>query len=175
MKDKQRIDLIVGLILILNAIVILLMPLFNINDIKLLSVISFTIISVINFCQFILTKESKDYESLLTFIASIISLIVFSTLDITNKPKSLAISLMIWISLMAVIKLKKADYYHDRNDRMWKIKVLSLVLFVISGILSSINLAYDSSVQIIVLGFFLFIHGILEFIEPVVKTLIKHS
>lgn len=175
MKEKQKVDVSVALILILNAIVILLMPLLNLNNMKMICIISFTIISIINLIQYVLTKESKDYEGLYTFIASVITLIMFSTLDIENSPKMLAISLMAWVSMMSAIKLKKADYYHDRKDRMWKLKIFCLLLFIISGLLTSINLAYESSVQIIIIGFFLLIHGIIEFIEPVVKTLIKHS
>jgi uncharacterized membrane protein HdeD (DUF308 family) len=76
---------------------------------------------------------------------------------------------------MSLAKLKKMDYYHDKNDRMWKIRFINLGLFIIAGILTSINLAYVSTVQVLVIGFFMLIHGILELFDPIVKTLIAHS
>ena len=67
------------------------------------------------------------------------------------------------------------DYYHDKKDRMWKIRLLNLGLFIITGILTCINLAHISTVQVLVIGFFMLIHGILELLDPIVKTLIAHS
>ena len=76
---------------------------------------------------------------------------------------------------MSLAKLKKMDYYHDKNDRMWKIRFLNLSLFIITGILTCINLAYTSAVQVLIVGFFMLVHGILELFDPIVKTLIAHS
>ena len=47
----------------------------------------------------------------------------------------------------------------------WIIKVVSLVLFIVAGLLTSINL-YNVDFQVLVLGFFFLIHGILELFEP---------
>ena len=55
---------------------------------------------------------------------------------------------------------------------MWKISLVMLVFFIISGILTSINLRYSEEVRMIMMGFLLFIDGILEIIDPVVKSLI---
>ena len=76
---------------------------------------------------------------------------------------------------MSLAKLKKMDYYHDKKDRMWKIRFINLGLFIITGILTSINLAYPNSVQVLIIGYFLLTHGILELFDPIVKTLIAHS
>ena len=76
---------------------------------------------------------------------------------------------------MSLIKFKKVDYYHDRRDRMWKLRIFTLFLFIIAGIATSVNLAHTSSVQTIIIGFFMIIHGMLELFDPVVKTLISHA
>ena len=49
-------------------------------------------------------------------IASIIALVLVLFLDVDNVPWYLALCLFVWIALMSVIKLKKADYYNDRKD-----------------------------------------------------------
>lgn len=175
MQKKQKIDTIVALLLIFIGIILLILPVFKISNIKFLNIIVFSLYSIITLIQFILTKKSKDYEGLHTFIASLIALIVSIFVKVDNSPRNLAMIMMLWITLMSLTKLKKIDYYHDRHDRMWKLNLFCLILFIITGILASLNLAYSSTVQIIVIGFFMLIHGILELFEPIVKTLIAHS
>ena len=175
MKKKQKIDMYIALFLIFIGVILLLMPILGVTNLKWLSVGIFSLYTVLNIIQFLLTKESKDYEGIHTAIASLIVLIASIIFNPQNSPRTLAMLLMIWIVLMSLTKLKKADYYHDRKDRMWKYSALNLGLFILSGILTSINLAYSNEVQIIILGFFMLIHGILELFEPITKTLIAHS
>ncbi len=175
MKKKQKVDMAIALCLILIGVILLILPLFNITNIKWLNIAVFSLYTILNSIQFILTKNSKDYEGLHTALASLIVLIINLIFDIGENPKHIAFILMLWISLMSIVKLKKADYYHDRRDRMWKVRAFNLGLFILAGILTSINLAYTSSVQVIVIGFFMLIHGILELFDPITKTLITHS
>ncbi len=175
MKKKQKVDIGIALCLVLIGVILLILPLFKIDNIKYLNTIIFFLYTILNIIQFILTKESKDYESLHSAIASLIALIANFFLDTNNSPQKLAMLLMTWIILMSLTKLKKMDYYHDRKDRMWKLKAFNLGLFILSGFLASINLSYSGEVKLIVIGFFMLIHGILELFEPVTKTLINHS
>ena len=78
-----------------------------------------------------------------------------------------------WIILMSLIKLKKCDFYHDQNRKIYLLKIITLVLFVLSGLLSVINLYYDAQIQVLVLGFFYFIHGILELVDPITNYLLR--
>lgn len=175
MKTKQKVDLSIALCLIFIGIILLIMPLIKITNIKWLSTIVFSLYTVLNFIQFILTRKSKDYEGLYSAVASLIVLIINIFLNPSNSPRSLAMLLMLWITLMSLAKLIKTDYYHDRRDRMWKFRIFNLILFILSGILTSINLSYSREVQIIVIGFFMLIHGILELFDPITKYLIAHS
>ena len=126
-----------------------------------------------NLIQFILTKESKDYEGLLTCIASTIVLIIVWKLNVNQTPWYLALALFIWIICMSLIKLKKADYYHDRKNSIWILKIVTLTLFVLTGLLATINLYYTNDVQVLVLGFFYLIHGMLELLDPMTLYLIE--
>lgn len=175
MKKKQKVDTIIALIAILIGIIILILPLIGIKELKWISLIIFSSYSILSFIQFFLTLDSKDYEGLYSGISSLIVVIAHLFFNPANSPKVLAMLMMTWIILMSLTKLKKSDYYHDRKDRMWKYSAINLGLFIITGILASINLAYGVETQIIVLGFFMFINGILELFEPITKTLIAHS
>ena len=94
-------------------------------------------------------------------------------LDVNDVPWYLAFALFIWIILMSLIKLKKADYCNDRKNSVWILKIVTLILFSLSGLLTTINLYYTSEVQILVLGFFYLIHGILELLDPLTIYLVE--
>lgn len=175
MKFKQKVDTAIAIFLILIGIVLLVLPLFNITNLKYLSIGIFALYTILNLIQFILTRKSKDYEGLHSAIGSLIILIASIILNPEESPKTLAMLLMTWIIFMSLAKLKKMDYYHDKKDRMWKIRLLNLVLFIICGVLTCLNLAHPNSIQILIIGFFMLIHGILELLDPIVKTLIAHS
>ena len=68
---------------------------------------------------------------------------------------------------MSLIKLKKADYYNDRKNKAWILEIITLILFILSGLLTTINLYYENDIQILVLGYFYLIHGILELVDPI--------
>ncbi len=175
MKKKQKVDLYIALISIIMGVILLILPILGITKLKWISLIVFSIYTLISLIQFILTIDSKDYEGLHSALASLVIVISHFFFDPSSSPRVLAMFLMLWICLMSLTKLKKADYYHDRKDRMWKYSATNLGLFILTGILASINLAYGLETQIIVLGFFMLINGILELLEPIVKTLIAHS
>lgn len=175
MKQKQKIDMVIALCLIFIGIILLILPMLCISNLYCLNIFIFSLYTILNLIQFIATRKSKDYEGLYSAIASLIILIINIVFNPTDSPRTLALLLMGWVTMMSLAKLKKMDYYHDRNDRMWKIRAFNLGFFILAGILTSINLAYSNEVQVIVLGFFMFIHGILELFDPIVKTLIAHS
>ena len=106
-----------------------------------------------------------------TSIASIIVFIVALKLNISEVPWYLALCLLIWIILLSLIKLKKGDYYNDRKNKMWIIEVISLVLFILAGLLTTMNLYYENDIQVLVLGYFFLIHGILELFDPLIISL----
>jgi uncharacterized membrane protein HdeD (DUF308 family) len=175
MEKKQKIDTIIALISILIGVVLIILPLISITPITKISICVFGTYTIISSIQFILTMKSKDYEGLYSAISSFMIVMAHFFWNPSESPKILALFLMAWILLMSLTKLKKADYYHDKNDRMWKYSLANLALFILTGILASISLAYGTETQILVLGFFMIINGILELFEPITKTLIAHS
>ena len=54
---------------------------------------------------------------------------------------------------------------------MWIIEVISLVLFILAGLLTTMNLYYENDIQVLVLGYFFLIHGILELFDPLIISL----
>lgn len=172
--NKKTIELIIAIFLIVYSIVVILSPLSIITDPKITIIIMCIIYGVLSLVKNYFTYKQKDYEGIYASLACLITVIVALFLNTKTSVFNLVIILILWISLLAFVKLKKSDYYHDNNNKYWKLKVITLFLFVISGLLSSIYL-YKEDFQIIVLGFFFYIHGILELIEPMVLFILNKN
>lgn len=167
MKKKELVDFIVGLLLMFLAVCIILLPTFKITNIKIVLLTIFGFYTMFKITSFILIYKEKDYESLFTSLVSGSSLIATSLIELTTK--NIALILMIWMGLMSLIKLKKADFYHDRENKMWILRLLILFIFIASGLLTSINLFYDNSVQILLIGYFFLVNSVLDTISPLVE------
>ena len=171
MRKKELIDLITGISLMLIAAIVLLLPSFKVNDLSFILKMIFGFYALIKFVQFILIMKDKDYESLFTSIVSLVSLISLFIIELSNK--HLILVLMIWMGLMCLVKLKKADFYHDRKNKMWILRLFIIFTFLTTGLLTGMNLYYESSVQTIIIGFFFFINGILDIIDPLALYLME--
>lgn len=166
MNKKQKVELIIAAFLIICGSLVLIFPLFQFVKVKFIFISVLAVYGLLNLIKFILVRESKDYEGLFTTLASIVALIVVCFLDVDNVLWYLALSLFIWIIFMSLIKLKKADYYNDRKNKVWILEIVTLILFILSGLLTTINLYYENDIQVLVLGYFYLIHGILELVDP---------
>ena len=175
MERKEKVDLTIAIFLILIGTVLMLMPLINYANLKVVLLGVFSLYTVLNLIQFLLTYKTKDYEGLYTAIASLITIGVSFIVDIALKPWNLAIVMFVWIIIMSLIKLKKSDYYNDRNNKMWILRIITLGLFILTGLLTTINLYYTSDIQILLLGFFFLVHGILELVDPVSSYLMNNA
>lgn len=170
---KRTIELINSILLVLFGIIVLALPLFDNNDIELVFILMFSIFGFISLYKFILVYKTKDYDGLFTFIACILGLVLVYILDL-EKPFHLALLIMLWVIVMSLIKLKKSDYYHDRKSKEWLIKFITMILFISTGIICAINLN-EPNEQMLVVGFFFYIHGILELMEPISLYLLKNK
>jgi len=170
MKNKTKIDFIVSLILIICGSIIMLLPILNFTNVKVIFIFVMGIYIISNLINYFLVMKSKDVEGIYTALISLICVILLSFLDIT-KPLFLATLLFIWVFGMSLVKLKKADYYHDRENHLWIMHIITLFIFILIGLLTTINLYYSESVQILMLGNFFFINGILDLTDPLTNYL----
>lgn len=170
MKTKQKVDSIIDSFLVVIGILVIFAAIFKCSEVKLVFSGVMFAYAILNLVQFLLTKSSKDYEGLYTFLASLV--VGISALYFEFNTNVLSICIMSWTTMMAIIKFIKTDYYNDRKDKMWKLRVITLVLFMMVGFLVSASLNYSQNVQVMVLGYFFFINGILELVDPITKYLI---
>ncbi len=173
MKKKEIVDFISSLSLMILACVVLLLPTFNIDNIKLVLTIIFGFYTLIKLSSFILIIKERDYESLFTGAISLVGLIAIYYIELSTK--NLALILMIWLGISSLIKLKKADFYHDRDNKMWILRLFILFVFLTTGLIFSLNLMYENSVQILIIGCFFLINSLLDAVDPLVTYLMRSS
>ncbi len=169
MKKKGVVDLITNVSLFILASIVLLLPLFKITDLKMILTIIFGLYTLVKITGFILIINEHDYESLFTSIISLCALIAVYFLEMNTQ--NISLILLTWMGLMCLVKLKKADFYHDRKNKMWILRLFILFAFLTSGLLTGLNLFHEKNVQIIIIGYFFLNNSILDIIDPIASYL----
>ena len=172
MKKKELVDFFTGISLMLLAGIILLLPTFKVNDLSFILKTVFGFYALIKLAQYIIILKEKDTESLFTCLISLGAMLSLFLVKLNTK--NIVLILLIWMGLMCLVKLKKADFYHDRKNKMWILRIFILFVFLTAGLLTGLNLYYEESVQTIIIGFFFFINGILDVIDPIALYLMEN-
>ena len=167
--EKYFVEIVLAIVLILDGAINLLLPFIGYGNIRVILGFTFGIIALVNLIGFIKKPKDKDYEHLFSCIASIVICVL--SLFLPRRPSNLALVLLLYVMIMSLIRLKKADFYHDRKNKIWRINIITLGLFILTGILTSLNLYYQSEVQVLMFGYFFLMNGILELIDPLVLYL----
>jgi uncharacterized membrane protein HdeD (DUF308 family) len=170
LRDKT--NLIVSAILTLLGILMLVVPFLGYIEPNNLLYILFSIYACIKIIEVIITPKTNDYEDISTAIACTLAAISgfkFASLD---SAMVLSLTLASWVGIMSIIKLIKLDYYHDRENGMFYVNLITFSLFLLLGLLTSINLYFSQTVQILMLGFFFVINGLLNLAEDGIRILL---
>ena len=173
MDRRTLVEFITSWFLVLTGGLVTILPIFNISDVKMVFIIIIALYGIIHLIKNFFILNSKDYSGFGTTIAGVVALILMLFLDVNDSPWNLALILFIWVILMSLTKLKESDYYHDNKNKLWELNVINLILFILTGVLTSINLYYTGDIQILVLGFFFLINSILELMDPLVAYLME--
>ena len=173
MRKKEIIDFITGVSLLILASCILVLPSFKVTNIKVVLICIYSFYTIFKLTQFIFIIKEKDFESLFTSLISVMALI--ATILLKQTTKNIVLILMIWMGLMSLTKLKKADFYNDRENKMWILRLYMLFVFITSGLLTGINLFYKPAIQILIIGYFFFINSLLDTIDPIADYLMRSS
>ena len=174
LKEKNIIaSIICAFLLFLLSIFILCCPVLHIRDFSFVYPLFFGVYALTELVLFALSYHRKEYSNFISFLISFILFVMGFLMNLTESPRSIAISLLVFVLVNALAKLKRADYYHDRKSRLWSIEMTMLVMFIITGVVSSMNFAWGVEAQILTLGFFALICSIFKVVELLVVYLTK--
>ena len=174
MKDENvLISIGCASVIFLLGIFILCCPILNIKDFSFVYPLFFGVYALTELVLFALSYHRKEYSNFISFLISFILFAMGFLMNLTDSPRSIAISLLVFVFVNALAKLKRADYYHDRKSKLWTVEITMLLMFFVIGILASMNFAWSVEASILVLGFFTFICGIFKIVELLVLYLTK--
>ena len=166
MDRRTLVEFIVGWILVVGGAIVTLLPIFNITNVRIVFITIIASYGIIHLVKNFAILNAHEYSGFSTALSCVVVLASLLFLDINDSPWNLALALFIWVILMSLTKLKESDYYHDCKNKLWELNVVNLILFILTGIITTVNLYYTSDIQIIILGFFFLINGILELTDP---------
>ncbi|MDD2409569.1 MAG: hypothetical protein PHD03_02485 [Bacilli bacterium] len=168
-NKRDKINLLVSGILILFGIILVIYPLFGELSPNRLLYILLSIYGVVKLIEYVKSRLAGDKEDLFTGIICI--LVALSGIKFLNNDTSLVLSITLvsWIGLLAIIKLIKLDYYHDRGNIMIYTNLVTFSLFLLLGLLTCLNLYFDHTIQTLILGYFFIINGLLNLLEDAVR------
>lgn len=171
-SKKNKVNLICSAILLLVGLAMFILPWVKILDpVKILYVV-FSIYALVKLVEYFLTRNGSDLENLYTAIAS--ALAAISGFRFINYEPTMVLSMTLasWVAVMAIIKLIKLDYYHDRENGMLYVNLITFSLFILLGLLTSVNLYFNETVQYIMLAFFFVVNGLLMLAENGIRILV---
>ena len=175
-KLRDKTNLIVSSVLLLIGLLILVVPFLGFMEPNMLLYVVFSIYALIKIIEVIITKNyGGDNEDIYTAIACALAAISGFKYINYDPPMVLSITLASWVSIMAIIKLIKLDYYHDRENGMLYVNLVTFSLFILIGLLTSINLYFNETVQVLMLGFFFIINGLLNLAEDGIRILVSRN
>lgn len=175
MERRTLVEFVTAWILVLCGGMITLLPIFNITNVRIVFILIISLYGIVHLIKNFFILNSKDYSGFSISISCVVALILMLFLDVNDSPWNLALILFIWVILVSLTKLKESDYYHDRKNKLWGLNIVNLILFILTGVLTSVNLYYTGDIQILVLGFFFLINGILELMDPLVAYIIEKN
>ncbi len=161
-KEKFFGNYISSFILIFYGFFLCCANLFHLQNLSLFLGIFFFLYGSLKLTIFIFEKNKMD---LFSSIIGILFGCVFYLLDVMSSPRNLAIFILLFALCKSFIKLKKADFYHDRKSKYWLIEVANLLFFLGLSILVSINLSFEENVLFLIFGLYSFFLGVLDFYE----------
>lgn len=171
-EKKNKVNLICSAILLFVGLLMFILPWINIIEpVKVLYIV-FSIYALVKLIEYFLTRNGSDLENLYTAIASALAAISGFRFINYDPPMVLSMTLASWVAIMAIIKLIKLDYYHDRENGMLYVNLITFSLFILLGLLTSINLYFNATVQYVMLAFFFTVNGLLMLAENGIRILV---
>ena len=166
----KKSSFIYSMILILIGIVTLILPLFNISNVKAVLIGIMLVYATIYMLKYL---SNKGLKKMLLALGSLINAGIIYLLDFQKNPRAILFVFLFWVVILAFAKLFQTDMYHDKNDKKWIISLSGFVASIILGLISCISLHYGNNTQILVLGFYFFFIGFLDLVDSLLSNFDK--
>lgn len=171
-KTKNIINIISSVSIVILGCLFFIVPRVSEMEPNKILFIAMLIYFGIKISEYILTRKSRDSECIWVAIASFLAATAGLEYGEIASNILVSISLSVWILILTIVKLIKINEYRDAENNLMYLNIVTMSLFLLSGVLSVITI-YQEVISInMILGYFFIIEGILHTTEvaiPIAK------
>lgn len=172
MKEQMKYVVFMDILLIFISIFSLLCPLIKIVDLRRILLVLYISFGFISAFKFLLKKVFNDFETMYQTIAALVFSLIFYYINL-DSVKKLALLFTIWIFTMSLTKLIKCDYYHDHKNPLWISKAISVLIFIIIGLVCSVSFSQGKIIIIIMISFNFLLSNIIDLMHDLFESLVE--
>lgn len=179
MKKSVLYNLIISIFIFLLGIVYLSFPTYygleTMSKVETYNLFfSFTLIySLLNLSSYFIDKKNNRNNLVYFFLIAIVNIYCYVL------TKSIQLNIVVPLSIMALLffltsfgVIKVSNMKNDGNSYYY-MEIIFLVILSIFGIILSFNMLTDFVLQTIMLGFFISVVGVIDFLNYILKYLMK--
>ena len=168
-KTKNFINFICSFLVFLLGMLFFIIP--SVGSMETNKILFIVMLSYfgIKICEYILTRKSKDNEAIWIAIACILG--AAGAVEYVELDSNLLVSVSLgtWVLILTIIKLIKINEYRDEENALMYLNIVSMSLFVLTGVMSIVSIYNNVINTNMVMGFFFLTNGILTIFETSIR------
>ncbi len=165
-------NLILSIIVLIMGIVIMIFKAFGLTDIILYVSVLFYIFAFFGIIAYFVKRKEGDYELLLLSLINIMVATYMFVFQKDNLPMILGSAMTVYTILLVTNRGYKVLMLKNQDNFMWIIKFIMTFLLAFVGILTTINLFNETTVQTMMMGYYFITTGILMTIESSIELFV---
>jgi len=153
-KTKNIINIISSVSIVILGCLFFIVPRVSEMEPNKILFIAMLIYFGIKISEYILTRKSRDSECIWVAIASFLAATAGLEYGEIASNILVSISLSVWILILTIVKLIKINEYRYAENTLMYLNIVTMSLFLLSGVLSVITI-YQEAISInMILGYF---------------------
>lgn len=165
-------QLVLSLLIMIMGIIVMVYKSFGLIEIVLYISILFYILTCIGVIAYFVKRREKDYETLILALSSLITATFMFIFKANNAPLILGTGLTIFSLLEIFNRIYKIAKLKKEDNFMWIIKFIITFVIGVLGLLTSINLYKEITVQTMMIAYYFITFGFALSIENFIEIFI---
>ena len=158
-----------SLLIMIMGIIIMIFKAFGLVEIILYISILFYVLAFLSILAYFIKRKEGDYEILLLALISVITATFLFVFKNDNVPMILGIGMTIFTILEIMNRIYKIFTLKKEENFMWIIKFIITFVIGVLGLLTTINLFKEITVQTMMIAYYFITFGFLLSIENFIE------
>ena len=162
-------QVLLSLLIMIMGIIIMIFKAFGLVEIVLYISILFYVLAFLSILAYFIKRKEGDYEILLLALISVITATFLFVFKNDNVPMILGIGMTIFTILEIMNRIYKIVILKKEENFMWIIKFIITFVIGVLGLLTTINLFKEITVQTMMIAYYFITFGFLLSIENFIE------